>query len=114
MIHHISLADLYYDKLNRIDLLDEASQRSRDLLNTALIRSTEITLAANPSAVDRDLEEPMYIDRTTAVNTPVEETVSARPSRKSAPKEQPKAKAQPARGGRPEPVSVHKDGLEEL
>ena len=63
LIHNLSLADLYYDKLNRIDLLEEASQRSREMFSTALIRSTELTQESGINVNDLKLEERVYIDR---------------------------------------------------
>ncbi len=63
MNNHISLADLYYDKINRIDLLEEASQRSRDMFATALIRSTEITQDAGVNVDTLAVEERVYIER---------------------------------------------------
>ena len=63
LIHHLSLADLYYDKLNRIDLLEEASQRSREMLANALIRSTELTQDAGVNVNELKLEERVYIER---------------------------------------------------
>ncbi len=63
MIKHVSLADLYYDKLNRIDLLEEASHRSRDLLATALIRSSELTADAGVKLDKVKMEERVYIER---------------------------------------------------
>jgi len=97
-IHHVSLADLYYDKINRIDLLEETAQRSRDMFASALIRSTEITSAAI-DIKGLKLEERVYIER------PAErETVAARPA------------AQPARPSQPAAPAptVSKDGLTEL
>ena len=63
MNNHVSLADLYYDKLNRIDLLAEAAQRSRDMFATALVRSTEITQDAGVNVDTLAVEERVYIDR---------------------------------------------------
>lgn len=86
-IHHISLADMYYDKINRIDLLDEAGQRSRELYNANLIRGAEIT---NPIAkVDSlKMEERVYIDREAAVGSaPSRVTVTpAKPAPAAPPK----------------------------
>ena len=106
MIHHISLADLYYDKLNRIDLLDEASARSRDMFNANLIRSAEMANAVT-SVEKLQMQERVYIDRATAVGA---EAVTVQPTRaapaleREAPKEEEKK----------EPVTVATDGLEEL
>ncbi|MDH4225763.1 MAG: hypothetical protein OEW12_08970 [Deltaproteobacteria bacterium] len=87
MAHNRSLADLYYDKINRIDLLEESAQRSRDMFASALIRSTEITTAA--VNVDKiKMEERVYIER---------------PAEQSNESEVQKV-----------PVSVRKDGLSEL
>ena len=63
LIHHLSLADLYYDKLNRIDLLEEASQRSREMFANALIRSTELTQDAGVNVNELKLEDRVYIER---------------------------------------------------
>lgn len=87
MIHHINLADLYYDKINRIDLLDEASARSRELYNVNLIRGAEIT---NPiTQVDSlKMEERVYIDRNTAVGAEpavITTTPATRPTAAAAP-----------------------------
>jgi len=100
-IHSRSLADLYYDKLNRIDLLEEASQRSRDMFATALIRSTEITTAAT-NIENLKLEDRVYIDRP--------------PQREAAPATAPAAPARqaPAQEEAPAPAAPHADGLEEL
>ena len=87
MIHHINLADLYYDKINRIDLLDEASARSRELYNVNLIRGAEIP---NPiTQVDSlKMEERVYIDRNTAVGAEpavITTTPATRPTAAAAP-----------------------------
>jgi hypothetical protein len=109
MNHHISLADLYYDKLNRIDLLDEAAARSRDMFNTNLIRSSEIAMAVT-DVTKLPMEERMYIDRATAVGSSPATAGAARPS----PMAQ-RAAPQPARPAeKKEPVTVATDGLEEL
>lgn len=109
MIHHISLADMYYDKINRIDLLDEASARSRDLFNANLIRGAEVTNAVT-KVESLKMEERVYIDRNTAVGAepatvPAAPPASAEPAAKAAP--EPEAPAA-------EPVTVAADGLEEL
>ena len=112
-IHSISLADLYYDKLNRIDLLDEASARSRDLYAANLIRSTEVTNEVVPKVDSLKMEERVYIDRNAAVGA---QPYTAAPSRTSwAPQTAPVARAEPAKE-KPakEPVTVATDGLEEL
>jgi len=109
-IHHISLADLYYDKLNRIDLLDEAAARSRDMVNTHLIRSTEMAMAVT-DVTKLKMEERVYIDRNAAVGEAPATTVqAARPAPAAAPRAaQPE---QPAEAK--QPVTVATDGLEEL
>ncbi|MCH8842402.1 MAG: hypothetical protein IID61_05420 [SAR324 cluster bacterium] len=94
LINHISLADLYYDKINRIDLLEEAAQRSREMFASALIRSTELTTSA-VKIDDLKLEERVYIERPAA-----RETVPAQAE------EQQEEEAAP--------VTVHTDGLTEL
>jgi hypothetical protein len=108
MIHHISLADLYYDKLNRIDLLDEAAARSVDMFNTSLIRSTEIATAVT-DVTKLKLEERMYIDRATAVGAQPATIQAPRPAAA-------RPAAQPAQRHpeKKEPVTVATDGLEEL
>lgn len=63
MNNHISLADFYYDKLNRIDLLNEASQRSRELFATGLIRSSEIVADAGIKIEDLQMEERVFIEK---------------------------------------------------
>ena len=109
MIHHISLADLYYDKFNRIDLLDEAASRSADLFNSNLIRSTEIAMAVT-DVTKLHLEERVYIDRETAVGGSPATTQTVRPAlARPAPAAQP---GKPAAGK--QPVTVATDGLEEL
>ncbi|MDH5750998.1 MAG: hypothetical protein OEZ59_01095 [Deltaproteobacteria bacterium] len=110
MVHHISLADIYYDKLNRIDLLDEASARSRDLFNTNIIRSAEIANSA-ANVNELQLEERVYIDRPTAVGME-SAVVHAAPARAS--KAAPAAAKELPTEEAAEPVSVHMDGLEEL
>ena len=107
MIHHISLADLYYDKLNRIDLLDEASARSRDMFNANLIRSAE-TANAVTSVEKLQMEERVYIDRATAVGA---EPVTIQPTTRAVPTQQREA---PQEEEKKEPVTVATDGLEEL
>ena len=78
MINHISLADFYYDKLNRIDLLDEAGQRSREMFSSALVRSTELTQDANVNVNELRLEERVYIERPAASGqTPVSAAAGA-------------------------------------
>jgi hypothetical protein len=112
-IHSISLADLYYDKLNRIDLLDEASARSRDLYAANLIRSTEVTNEVVPKVDSLKMEERVYIDRNAAVGAaPV--TVAA-PRSMGAPQAAPAPRAVPAKEEPAKaPVTVATDGLEEL
>ena len=108
MIHHISLADLYYDKINRIDLLDEASSRSQDLYNANLIRGAEIT---NPITKVESLkmEERVYIDRNTAVGAEPA-TIAATPA--APPK--PAAAAPPPDPEEEKEVEVVGDGLKEI
>jgi hypothetical protein len=106
MIHHISLADLYYDKLNRIDLLDEAAARSRDTFNTHLIRSSEIAMAVT-DVTKLPMEERVYIDRASAVGGEPARVQISRPAPA-------RPAAAPAQAGKKEPVTVATDGLEEL
>lgn len=106
MVHHLSLADLYYDKLNRIDLLEEAAQRSRDLFATSLIRDTEITT----EAVDINklkMEDRVYIERPAAATAgePVAVSVSGGGGA---------AKKAKKTGEAEEEAVVHGDGLSEL
>jgi len=107
MIYHQSLADVYYDKINRIDLLEEAAQRSRELFSTALIRSTELTLDAGVDVNSLQMEERVYIERPKASGQPVtvQRQAPARPA--TAPARQ----AQPAPAGK---VPTKPDALEEL
>ncbi|HKI98324.1 MAG TPA: hypothetical protein VKB51_07620 [bacterium] len=109
MIHHISLADLYYDKLNRIDLLDEAAARSRDMFNTELIRSAEIATAVT-DVTKLKMEERVYIDRNAAVGASPATVQAARP----APARQAPAAQRQEPKKEKEPVTVATDGLEEL
>lgn len=105
MNNHISLADFYYDKLNRIDLLDEAAQRSREMFSTALIRSTELTQEAGVNVNELKMEERVYIERPTTTGEPV--TVQATASSAAQPaaeQEQEEATA----------TTTRTDGLEEL
>ena len=104
MVHHISLADLYYDKINRIDLLDEASARSRDLFNANLIRGAEVTNAVTKVETLK-MEERVYIDRNTSVGAQAPQAVSSAP---------PPKPAAPAAEEKREEVTVVGDGLEEL
>lgn len=115
MIHHINMADLYYDKINRIDLLDEASARSRDLFNANLIRATEITNAVTDISSLR-MSERVYIDRNTAVGAPASAILQSAEGEPET-----TAEAQPtidtpeqAEEEKKEPVTVATDGLEEL
>lgn len=116
MNHHISVADLYYDKLNRVDLLDEAAARSRDLFNTNLIRAAEIA-NAEVDVTSLTLEERVYIDRNTALGS---DPVSVMPpaARQGAAPQAALARPVPAaaqeKKAAGEPVTVHSDGLEEL
>jgi len=81
MIYHQSLADMYYDKINRIDLLEEAAQRSRELFSTALIRSTELTIDSNVDVNNLQLEERVYIERPKAAGQPATVQRQAAPAR---------------------------------
>jgi hypothetical protein len=110
MIHHISLADLYYDKLNRIDLLDEAAARSVDMFNTNLIRSTEIAMSVT-DVTKLKLEDRVYIDRATAVGS--EPVIVTAPRAATTRPAQP-APARQGQQPKKEPVTVATDGLEEL
>lgn len=111
MIYHRSLADLYYDKINRIDLLEEAAQRSREIFSTALIRSTELTLDANVDVNNLQVEERVYIERPKVEGRSVASmqasrpaaTTAARPAQTTATRQQPAAK-----------VPTKSDGLSEL
>ncbi|MCZ6557549.1 MAG: hypothetical protein O7A69_07200 [SAR324 cluster bacterium] len=114
MINHISLADLYYDKINRIDMLDEASQRSRELFSTALIRSTEMTLGAGVNVDTLQMEERIYIERpasrtaeTVGATVSTGEPAAAQPA--AAPPEQPAETGEEATA-----TTTQTDGLEEL
>ena len=80
-VHTLQLADLYYDKINRIDLLDEASTRSRDLFATSLIRSAEM-VNESLDVSKLKLEEQVYIPRSTVVG---ETQSAASASKKAAP-----------------------------
>lgn len=122
MVHHISLADLYYDKINRIDLLDEAAARSRDMLNGALIRSAEMANAVT-SVEDLKLEERVYIERSQAVDTEAvtmprgsvaQQGRAEQAQQQAAPQPQPAQQPQQQEEEKREPVTVQKDGLEEL
>ncbi|MBI4082113.1 MAG: hypothetical protein HY423_05825 [Candidatus Lambdaproteobacteria bacterium] len=95
-----SLADLYYDKINRIDLLEEAGQRSRDMFASALIRSTEITSAAIDVS-QLKMEERVYIER------PAAPEKAAQPQPAAAAR-----RPEPARAAAPPPPK--KDDLSEL
>jgi hypothetical protein len=113
-IYHIGLADLYYDKFNRIDLLDEAAQRSRELFSTALIRSSEITQDAGVKVDGLAMEEHVYIERP--------KTAGAAPQRVAVTPPRPAATATTAartttttqRTETRQTVTVKKDGLSEL
>lgn len=107
-IYHISLADLYYDKINRIDLLEEAAQRSRELFSTALIRSSEVTQDAGVKVDGLAMEEHVYLERP--------KTPGATPQRVAVPVQRPAAAPQaPAQRAEPrQPVTVKKDDLSEL
>src|SRR5574341_447244 len=99
--YHISLADLYYDKINRIDLMEEAAQRSRELFSTALIRSGEITKDAGVNIDGLPLEQHVFIERPPAKGFEARQAAmaAARPA------------AQPQQARRPEqrqPVTVKK------
>lgn len=99
LINHVSLADLYYDKINRIDLLEETAQRSRDMFASALIRSTEITSAAI-DINELKLEDRVYIER------PKDKETVAAPQAGQAARQPEKQTSVP--------LTVHKDGLTEL
>lgn len=105
--HSISMADLYYDKINRIDLLDEASSRARDLFNNALIRSAEIVNAVTDVSKLK-MEERVYIDRESSISGGVPVRIDSTSANK------PAAKAATPPSSDKEPVTVAKDGLEEL
>jgi hypothetical protein len=111
MIYHQSLADVYYDKINRIDLLEEAAQRSRELFSTALIRSTELTVDAKVDVNNLQMEERVYIERPKAAGQPAtvqrQAPAQARGTRPTPPPRQ----AQPAAAGK---VPTKPDGLSEL
>ena len=111
MINHVSLADFYYDKLNRVDLLEEAAQRSREMFSTALIRSTEITGAAGVNVDELKMEERVYIERPAArEQVPVQATAPAAPA-----PEQPAAAPAAEEGQEEEEEeTTHTDGLTEL
>jgi len=94
LAHHASLADMYYDKINRIDLLEEAAQRSRDLFATALVRSTELTVDAGVDVNNLKMDEQVYIERPQTSEEPV-------PARAKSQQQQPAA-------------AVKSDGLMEL
>jgi hypothetical protein len=84
MIYHQSLADLYYDKINRIDLLEEAAQRSRELFSTALVRSTELTTDAKVDVNALQMEERVYIERPKAQGQAATVQRQAAPARPAA------------------------------
>ena len=106
MNNHISIADLYYDKINRIDLLEEASQRSRDMFATALVRSTEITQDAGVNVDTLAVEERVYIERPETPEARETVTVGA-----GAPAEQPVAEGEEEEAA---DTDTHTDGLTEL
>ena len=112
MIYHQSLADVYYDKINRIDLLEEAAQRSRELFSTALIRSAELTVDAKVDVNNLQMEERVYIERPKAAGQPVtvqrQAPAQARPAARPTP---PPRQAQPATATK---VTTKPDGLSEL
>lgn len=105
-IYSISLADLYYDKINRIDLLDEAAQRSRELFSTALIRSTEITQDAGVKVDGLAMEQPVYIERP--------KTPGAAPQRVTISAQRTTTTTTQTVSAQRETVTVKKDGLSEL
>jgi len=111
MIYHRSLADLYYDKINRIDLLEEASQRSRELFSTALIRSTELTLDAKVDVNSLRVEERVYIERPKAEGQPATAHAQPRPAATATRAPQPTAARTAAPAAKP---STKSDGLSEL
>ncbi len=112
MIYHRSLADLYYDKINRIDLLEEAAQRSRELFSTALIRSTELTLDAGVDVNNLKMEERVYIERPKVEGQPLtvqrQAPAAARPQAAPARTTAQRPAATTAR------VTTKPDGLSEL
>jgi hypothetical protein len=105
-IYSLSLADLYYDKINRIDLLEEAAQRSRELFSTALIRSTEITQDAGVKVDGLAMEEHVYIERP--------KTAGAQPQRVTISAPRTTTTTTQTATVRRETVTVKKDGLSEL
>jgi hypothetical protein len=108
-IYDRSIADLYYDKINRIDLLDEAAQRSRELFSTALIRSAEITSDANVKVDGLPMEQHVYLERPQAAGAPARPQAQPQAQRVAA-----KPQAQPRKAAERKPVTVAKDGLSEL
>lgn len=116
MIHHESIADLYYDKINRVDLMDESSSRSRDLVNSHLIQSAEIaTTVADVNSLT--MQEPMYIDREHAVGL-AKAAAPRRPVPVTRQAMQSASEAEPAAAPQPQPAPVGAggaaDGLDEL
>lgn len=111
MINHVSLADFYYDKLNRVDLLEEAAQRSREMFSTALIRSTEITGAAGVNVDELKMEERVYIERPA-----MREQATVQATAPAAPAPEQPAAAPAAEEGKEEEeeTTTHTDGLTEL
>ncbi|HUJ76551.1 MAG TPA: hypothetical protein VL359_16940, partial [bacterium] len=112
LIYHVSLADMYYDKLNRIDLWEEASQRSRELFSTALIRSAELTKDAGVNVDTINMEERVYIERPKAQGQPA----TAVPRQPQTVAATGPARPAPAAAARPAPKVPSKasDGLTEL
>ena len=112
--HRLALADRYYDKINRIDLFAEAAQRSRELLSTGLVRSSELATESVAAVADLSMEERVYIERP-AERELVSATVvlggqEATANEAAQPVPQPLPQPVPAPAG----ANVHGDGLEEL
>ena len=99
-IRNLNLADLYYDKINRIDLLEEAAQRSRDMFAANLIRNAEIFTDAGLNLDSLQMEERVYIEQPASEG----ETVPAYAGSAGEEQEE-QAQAVP---------STHGDGLTEL
>jgi hypothetical protein len=109
-IYHITLGDLYYDKINRIDLLEEAAQRSRELFSTALIRSSEITQDAGVKVDSLSMEQHVYIERPKTPGAAPTAQRMAVPVQRTATTTQTTTQRAEVR----QTVTVKKDGLSEL
>jgi hypothetical protein len=107
--YHISLADLYYDKINRIDLMEEAGQRSRELFSTALIRSAELTKDAGVNIDGLPMEQHVFIERPPAKGFEARQMAMAAAASPAQPQQQ-----QARRQDQRQPVTVSKDGLTEI